>query len=175
MPARPARPWIAIYAATAVMMVISLGVLFWQASQSRHDAGARIVARPSEIPAERYQLLSRFEPPSYNGQFHAAMEHYTKRDYAGAIPGLRAADFPEARFYLGICLLLTNDRAAGVKELQAVIASGETPYLEQARFYLAKGLLGGGDIGGAQRQLENVLAMHGDLEKQTRALLAQIK
>ena len=150
------------------------------------------MARPSEIPAERYLLLARFEPPPYlpnrmgdaaapkSRQFQAAMEHYLKRDYAGAIPGLRAIagtrpDFVEARYYLGICSLLTNDLAAGVKELQAVIASGETPYREEARFYLAKGLLDDGDIGGAQRQLENVLAMHGDLEKQARALLAQIK
>jgi TolA-binding protein len=169
------------------MVIIALGVLFWQASESRRDAGARIVRRPLQVPAERYQLLARFEPPPYlagdasakRSLFLAAMERYSQRDYAGAIPRLRAAighqpDFLEARYYLGICLLLANDHASGVKELEHVVAAGDTRYLENARFYLAKGLLAGGDVRGAQQQLENVVALHGKLEKQAQALLAQI-
>jgi hypothetical protein len=107
------------------------------------------------------------------------MERYVKRDFAGAIPGLRTsvaaqADGPEAQFYLGICSLLIGDRSAGVQDLQSVIGAGDTPYLESARFFLAKGLLGKGDVVGTRGQLEKVIAMHGDLEKRSESLLTQI-
>jgi len=174
------------------MIIIALGVLAWQASESRRDAGPRMAPRTGPIPVERYQLLARFKAPPYDAsrapadktakrtQFQAAMELYSKRDYARAIPLLRAAiaiqpDFVEARYYLGICSLLTNDYASGVRELEAVSASGNTAYREAALFYLAKGLLADGDVSGAKQQLEKVVAMHRDLEKQAQALLAQIQ
>jgi hypothetical protein len=124
------------------MIVVALGVLWWQAAQSRRDQGARQVIRPLTIPLERYQLLARFEAPAYRPTAAPLLE-YQRHDYAAAIPVLKAA--------------------------------GDSPYLEEARFYLAKGLLGTGDAAGAQRQLEDVLSMHGTLEKQAAALLAQIK
>ena len=107
------------------------------------------------------------------------MEHYLKGDFAGTIPGLRESltarsDGPDAAFYLGICSLLTGDSPAGVKDLQLVIDAGNNPYLEQARYYLAKALLGRGDISGARVQLENVIAMHEDLEQRSKSLLTQI-
>jgi TolA-binding protein len=142
-----------------------------------------------QIPAERIALLARIEPPAYEAsaadsarssrEFRAAMEDYQKRDYSGALPGLRAAaqaqpESVEAQFYLGICLLLTNDRSDGIQELQAVTAAGNTPYLEAARFYLAKALLADRNIRGADVQLRVIVEMHGKLEKQAQALQAQI-
>jgi FimV-like protein len=71
--------------------------------------------------------------------------------------------------------LLTNDRSAGIQELRAVIAPAVSTYQEPARFFLAKAYLGQGDPRAARQQLEAVLAMHGELEKQAQALLAQIQ
>jgi hypothetical protein len=107
------------------------------------------------------------------------MEHYRRREYSAAATGLRDAvrahpDFVEARFYLAFCWLPTNDRPAGIGELQAVIAAGSTPYLESARFYLAKALLAERNIAGADLQLRIVVEMHGKLEKQAQVLHAQI-
>src|SRR5260370_18489909 len=170
-------------------MTFAIGVFAWLAVESRQDAGVFQSPQTGPIPVERFQLLAQFEPPLYSPdarrdpphtrQFQGSMEHYVKRDFASAIPGLRAsitaqADGPEARFYLGICSLLTGDRAAGVQNLELVIAAGDTPYLESARYYLAKGLLGKGDVPGARGQLEKVIAMHGDLEKRSQSLLTQI-
>ncbi len=169
-------------------MTIAIGVFAWLAVESRQDAGVSQSPKTGPIPVERFQLLAQFEPPPYSPdarawlhtrQFQGAMEHYVKRDLAGAIPGLRAsvaaqADGPEAQFYLGICSLLIGDRAAGVYDLQSVIGAGDTPYLESARYYLAKGLLGTGDVSGTRGQLEKVIAMHGDLEKRSESLLTQI-
>jgi FimV-like protein len=56
-----------------------------------------------------------------------------------------------------------------------VIAPAVSTYQEPARFYLAKAYLGQGDPSAARQQLEAVLAMHGELEKQAQALLAQIQ
>src|SRR5260370_32039537 len=141
-------------------MTIAIGVFAWLAVESRQDAGVSQSPQTGPIPVERFQLLAQFEPPPYSpearrdrahtGQFQVAMEQYVKRDFAGAIPGLRAsvaaqADGAEARFYLGICSLLTGGRAAGVQNLQSVIGAGDPPYLESARYYLAKGLIGYGD------------------------------
>ena len=157
-------------------MVVALGVLFWQAKQSRRDQGAKTITRPVEIPAERYQLLARFEPPppSSSAQLRTAMDRYRQRDYAGVISILRAQNSAEAHFYLGICDLLAND-SGGLRELRSIIAAGDTPYLEQSHFYLAKGLLGSGEVNAARHELEAVVAMHGGLEKPAKALLAQIQ
>jgi len=170
-------------------MTIAIGVFTWLAVESRQDAGASQTHQAGPIPVERFQLLARFEPPPYSRdarrktshtrQFDAAMEHYSTRDFAAAIPGLRASvaahsDGPEALFYLGICLLLTGEATSGIQNLQSVVDSGGTPYLEQSRYYLAKGLLAKGDVPGARTQLESLIAMHGDLEKQSIALLTQI-
>jgi hypothetical protein len=170
-------------------MTIAIGVFAWLAVESRQDAGVPPSPQTARIPVERFQLLAQFEPPLYSPdprrasshtlQFKVAMERYVKRDFAGAVPGLRASmatriDGPEARFYLGVCSLLAGERAAGVQELQAVIGGGDTPYLESARYYLAKALLGNGDVPGTRDQLEKVIAMHGDLEKRSESLLAQI-
>jgi TolA-binding protein len=170
-------------------MAIAMGVFALLAVESRHDAGTSRSAQTGRIPIERFQLLAQFEAPPYmpvsgldeshTRQFQGAMDHYLKGDFGGAIPGLRAsvaahADSPEARFYLGICSLLTGDGTAGLQNLQSVIDSGKTPYLEQARYYLAKGLLAKGDIPGARTQLGSVIGMHGDLERQSKSLLTNI-
>ena len=176
------------------MLGIAVGVFAWLARESHREAGLGRTAnaRPTsirEIPSERIELLAQFEPPVYQAsgaesaegsrEFRTAMEHYRKRDYPGAVLGLRAAiqsqpQSVEARFYLAICLLLTNDRPGGVQLLKDVTASGNTPYLEPARFYLAKALLGEGNLAGADLQLRIIVEMHGKLEKQAQVLRAQI-
>jgi TolA-binding protein len=175
------------------VLAIAVGVFAWLASESRREAGLGRTANAAPpplraIPAERIELLARIEPPAYeipaanvkiSPEFRAAIEKYRNQDYAGAIPGFRAAarsqpQSAEARFYLAICLLLTNDRAAGIQELQSVIAAGNTPYLEFARFYLAKALLGEHNLNGADLQLRIVIEMHGKLDKQAQVLHRQI-
>jgi hypothetical protein len=186
------RFWIGIYGFTAFIMLIAMGVFGWLAWTSHQEpgvgrvAGARVQASAGSIPDERFELLGAFQAPEYVPEsqspkdFQDAMQRYASRDFAGAIPGLRAAanatpSFIAARFYLGICLLLTAGRISGIQELRAVTEAGDTPYLERARFYLAKGLIAEHDISRAQTQLESLIAQHGDLEKQAAVLLAQIR
>jgi TolA-binding protein len=187
------RFWIAIYGFTAFTMLVAMGVFGWLAWTSRAEPGIGRVAgdRPTNtaanpIPDEQYELLAAFEAPAYAAQpgapksFQIAMARYAKQDYAGAASALRpVADatpgFQAAKFYLGISLLLAGDRIAGIQELRALTTTGDSPYLERARFYLAKGLLAEHDIQRAQQQLEDLISQHGDLEKQATALLSQIR
>ena len=105
---------------------------------------------------------------------------YSQRDYAAAVPVLRSAadahpELAGARFYLGVCELYTGSRDAGVADLKKVVAAGNSSYTEQARFYMAKGLIGAGDIAAAKDQLEQVIALHGDMEQQAEMILAKLK
>jgi TolA-binding protein len=186
------RFWIAIYGFTAFIMLVALSVFGWLAWTSREEPGVGRVAgaRPvntaaSSISDESYDLLAAFRPPEYKPaqgapkSFQAAMALYEKQDYAGAASALRAVsgaqpDFVPARFYLGVSLLLKGDRIAGIQELRDLAGTPDSPYLERARFYLAKGLIAEHDIQRAQRQLEDLIAQHGEFEKQAIALLGQI-
>jgi TolA-binding protein len=186
------RFWIGIYGFTALIMLVAVSVFAWLAWTSHnepgvgHVAGARPPATAAPIPDQSYDLLSAFQAPQYvpaprdSADFQKTMRFYIRQDYAGAISGLRAIvnanpGLTGAQFYLGICLLLTGDHLSGIEELRAVVAEGQTPYLNRARFYLAKGLLAEHDAVRAQTQLESLIGQHGDLEKQAGALLAQIR
>ena len=180
------RFWIGIYGFTAFIMCVAIGVFTWLAHESRQEAGmgrtANAKPQPSSsIPEERYELLAAFQAPAYvradsdPAPFSKAMKHYAHADYTSAIPELRAINSTEARFYLGICLLLTNNRISGIEELRAVADAAESPYQERARFYLAKGLIAEHDARRAEEQLKKVVAQHGDMEKEAGILLSQIR
>ena len=189
------EPQVWIFGGTAIVMLIAIVVFIWSVFQSSRE-GARVTANTPPRSAGRagspqsYEWLARFNPPAYRpsgdreaakpAEFRAAMLRYSSTDYSGAIAGLQAAvgthpDFVEARLYLGICHLFVNRRPSGIAELRAVTRAGNTPYLEQARFYLAKGLLGTGDATGARQQLDDLIAAHGDMAPQAEVLLAQIR
>jgi hypothetical protein len=107
------------------------------------------------------------------------MSRYGDGDLAGALPELEIAsrmapEAPGPRFFLGVCLLLESRVEEGVERLRQTVALGDTPYLEEARFYLAKGLLLGGDRAAAEAELDQVIALEGDLEGEARELLERL-
>jgi tetratricopeptide (TPR) repeat protein len=137
-------------------------------------------------------MLSEFEPPLYiprslrgaideaSERWRAGMMRYQVGDYASAIPVLRsAAEFnprgAAIRFFLGICFLLSGQTDEGITELRITIALGDSAYLEEAHFYLAKGLLRRGDLRAARRELKAVVASGGRLEEESARLLIQLK
>jgi tetratricopeptide (TPR) repeat protein len=136
-------------------------------------------------------VLARVEPPPYvpvtlrggvdeaTERFQTAMKQYGKGNYAGAIPGLRAAaelnpKAANSRFFLAICLLLTGQTDSAIAGLQQVLALGDTPYLEEAHFYLAKAYLGKGSLTAAHDELERTIRLQGRLESEARQLLKQV-
>jgi len=147
---------------------------------------------PPESPAEPIAVLARVEPPLYaplalrgaldgaTETFDAAMRLYVTGDYAGALPGLRQAagmkpDEAQYVFFLSICQLLTGDAAGAAGGLQQTIALGESPYLEEAHFLLAKAFLQQRQIPAARDQLRRAIDRHGRLEPAARLLLGQLE
>jgi tetratricopeptide (TPR) repeat protein len=145
---------------------------------------------PASPPVVALSVLARVAPPPYapaalrgpndeaGGKFDAAMRLYVKGDYAGALNGLEAAvalepNAPQYAFFLGACQLLTDRADLAVAELQKAVAIGESPYLEEAHFYLAKARLRQGDIQLAREELQRTIERRGRLETEARRLLAQ--
>jgi len=149
-------------------------------------------AEPSvSPPVVALSMLARVAPPPYapaalrgpndeaGAKFDAAMRLYVKGDYAGALKGLEAAvalepNAPQYAFFLGVCHLLTERTDPAVAELQKAIAIGESPYLEEAHFYLAKARLRQGEIAAAREELQRTIERQGRLEAEARRLLAQV-
>jgi len=146
---------------------------------------------PAAPPVVALSVLARVEPPVYipaalrgsrdeaTGQFDAAMRRYVGGDYAGAIPGLRAAadlkpDAPQVLFFLAACQLLTGEIDAAAAGFDRTIALGDSPYLEEAHFYLAKARLHQGRVAAARGELQRMIDRHGRMEEEARRLLGQI-
>ena len=85
------------------------------------------------------------------------------------------SDAAGPRFYLGVCDLLTGRTDEAVADLRGVIGLGESPYLEQARFFLAKALLTKQDLAGASKELELTIQLGGDRAAESRLLLDQVR
>jgi tetratricopeptide (TPR) repeat protein len=138
------------------------------------------------------EQLARFEPPRYEplrvrglsdeatARFQRGMEHYRRADYRAAVDDLRvAADMdPEAahtRFFLGVAHLMLGQDDAGIARLRATIALGDSPYLEDAHFYLAKAFLKRKDFGAAETQLNALIRLPGSKSDEARRLLSGIQ
>jgi tetratricopeptide (TPR) repeat protein len=141
------------------------------------------------VPVVDYSDLAaisapRYEPSSLRGAgrdsgFAAAMGRYTAGDFAAAAAALdavlrRAPGDPQILFYAGVSALLAGRPDDGVTRLEKVVIAGDTPYLEEARFYLAKAHLQRGDAATAERELQRVIALRGDLEAVARELLDRV-
>jgi tetratricopeptide (TPR) repeat protein len=179
------RAW-AFSAAATVLVIAAAAVLWWQLrGPGRPQAGtpgtSSLVLTLASIKPPLYV------PPALRGaqdeaaeRFRRGMTLYQEGRYDAAIPDLRAAadQDPEKagiRFFLGICLLLTGQTEAGIGELQATISLGESVYLEEAHFYLAKAHLGKGDLGRAKEEFNWVLEKGDNLKEEAAQILAQLQ
>jgi TolA-binding protein len=135
--------------------------------------------------------LARFDAPGYiaptlrsstdpaRQQFRDAMTAYQSGRYRAAIAGFRAAvdldaSAPDSNFFLGVCYLLVDETDAGIHSLRNTIALGDSPFLEEAYFYLAKALLRQNQLAAAQQQLRQVIRLNGDRQNEARRLSEQL-
>jgi len=179
------RRWQIAAAASAAIVVIVL-VLWWRSGGIKGTS----VGPTGETSA--LGMLARFDPPAYvppalrgaadeaTERFRAGMSLYQKGDYAQAISDLRSAAGlnPQAasiRFFLGICLLLAGQTDAGIGELKQTVALGDSAYLAEAHFYLAKAFLGKGEASRARQELRAVVEFRGSLGDEAARLLKLIK
>jgi tetratricopeptide (TPR) repeat protein len=143
-------------------------------------------------PGPSLEELARVEPPRYEPlrlrgapdeateQFKRGMERYRMADYTQAVEDLRAAaeldpGAAHIRFFLGICHLMLGQDNAAVDRLRATIALGDSPYLEDARLYLAKAYLRQRNLGAAETQLKRLIQLGGSESGEARQLLTQVE
>src|SRR5271169_5529128 len=127
--------WVWAPAFVTVALLLAAGI--WWYSTQRQQRAQQVVALPKASPevsvptpppvptAPSLEELARVEPPPYSeivlrggedeGQeaFRTAMQNYSKKDYARAIPGLQTVvkanpRAPSFSFYLGACYLLAD-------------------------------------------------------------------
>jgi tetratricopeptide (TPR) repeat protein len=147
---------------------------------------------PTVAPEPSLAQLARVEPPPYEPltlrgagddatrRFHRGMERYQRADYRGAISNLSSAAAldprgPHIRFFLGVSHLLLNQNRAAVEWLQATIALGDSAYVEDAHFYVAKAFLRQHDLGAARAHLKQVVQLRDSRSEEARQLLAQLE
>ncbi len=178
------RAW--AFSAAAVVLIAAAGALWWQlGGPGRPPSATR------EVPSS-LAMLARIEPPSYiplslrgaadeaAERFRLAMARYAKGGYGEAIPDLRAAaglspERASIRFFLGICLLLTWKTDDGIEELRKTVSLGDSAYLEEAHFYLAKAFLGKGDVGRAKVEFRWVVEKGSSLKEEAARILSQLR
>lgn len=195
---RAVSPWTWAAAATAVLLVVGIG--YWlerPRPPSPPPSATTIITAPNveRPPVTRVPSLSELaevRPPNYTPvilrgspdqatqRFHEAMLRYMKGDYAGTIPGLYAASqlnpkAPHISFFLGTCYLITDQTDSAIAQLRRTVALGDSPYLEETRFYLAKAYLRKADPVAAQTELKKVVRLHGEREEEARELLRQLE
>ncbi len=147
---------------------------------------------PDVGPAPSLDQLARVEPAPYEpatlrgvedeamARFRRGMARYRLREYAAAVAELRsAADLnpggAHIPFFLGVSHLLLGEHDAAVDRLKAVIALGDSPYLEEAHWYLAKALLRRGDVAGGRTQLTALIRLNGTMRDEAQQLLVDLE
>jgi tetratricopeptide (TPR) repeat protein len=183
--------WTAAMVTAAVVILAVVGIRW----------GMRPGLSPPPAPTQTMQPgpaspslaeLARFDPPTYTPtvlrgaqdeatrKFRAAMKQYQQGDYARAVTGLREAaklnpKDAGALFFLGVSCLLSGQTDEGIAVLQQSVALGDTPYLEEAHYYLAKAFLRKSDLAAAGAELQKGAQLKGDLESKVQELLQAIQ
>lgn len=176
--------------AAAAILVLAVRVIE-EPSAPANVPATRDVELPREPVAPDLGRLGAIEPPRFTpprlrsgaGEarrlFIDAMRSYERGDYAGAVRGLEVAvradpAYPAAHFFLGVCFLQLDRRADAIGYLREAARLGESPYLEDAHFFLAKALIRDGDVAAARGELRTVLALDGDRRDEASRLLAEL-
>jgi tetratricopeptide (TPR) repeat protein len=187
--------------AAAAVVVIAVGVIRQFSSEPVSAPAAPPASNielpgtpPSAAPAASIDLraLGAIVPPRFDAPrlrvsptasrraFLQAMEFYQRGDCQQAAGGLLAAVEQDpksipAHFFLAICSLQLDRDAQAADHLKIVVQLGESPYFEDAHFFLAKAHIRQGDLASARKELQAVVALEGDRRAEASNLLTQIR
>ncbi len=167
--------------AAAVALVVAIGITRQSREPEAETSHRSILLAElgSVVPPTYAPARLRGAPDEAQRTFSQAMKSYPETDYTAAIPQLQIAAgldprAPNIGFFLGICLLLEGEANAAIDTLGRTVALGESLYLEEAHFYLAKAHLQVGDEASAREQLETLRDLQGDLQGEAEQLLDRL-
>jgi tetratricopeptide (TPR) repeat protein len=193
------RVW--VWTPAFVMLTVLISVGIWWYSVRKHQASQQASSSPVRVnpgvsvplsAAPSFEELARVDPPEYSAvvlrgtedeaheTFHKAMQHYLKREYANAIPGLHAAAKASPRtarfnFYLGACYLLADQTDLAIESFHKTVSLDDPAYSEPAHFYLAKAFLRKKEVAAAEDELQAAIRLHGSKAVEAREILAQLR
>jgi len=144
------------------------------------------------LRAQRLARLAHADPPRYSPSvlrgaydeatllFEDGMTSYAAADYAAAVPILRQAakadtSRTDIAFFLAASELMERDFVAARSGFEGVLAHGETPFAQEAHYYLAKIALASNDIDQARTELGDVVAAGGPLATKANSMLAELR
>ncbi len=121
-------------------------------------AGIAVMIIRTAPPSAIIALGAVAEAPAYAGiavrseaghgetAFESAMQEYAAGHYAASGQGLRVAlaageDSVPTEFFIGASFLLAGDSRSAAAAFARVVAKGDSPYRDEARWYQAKALL----------------------------------
>jgi len=169
---RPERGLQWHWALAAVATLVFITVVLWPRLAGHPGLEDGVIARLSAVEAPPYEPRNlRAAVGEGERRFREAMVAYQQGDFGEAIPGLEAAvelepELANARFYLGACLLLTDQPDKAIESLSLVAELDDPQYPEWAYFYRAKAHLQVGDLDSARDDLTEVVSLEGDLAAQ---------
>lgn len=160
----PTRPrWLWAVAALILLSVIPLSLLLYRQSSPQLPP---LLMEIQEMPAYVESTVRGGQAEALTEGFNRGMQAYQAQDYATSAQLLAevARQYPEHQptaFYLGVSALAVNEPEQAVQSLTRVITSPGSPYLEEARWYLAKSYFRLGRIEEGREQLEAIRAAGG--------------
>jgi tetratricopeptide (TPR) repeat protein len=171
------RPWVFAVAAAVVAVAAGLGV--WMRLEPTSAIRPELAELAAIVPPEYAPVRLRGSEDEAARRFREAMELYSRSDWQGALPGLRAAsdldpEAPQIAFYLGACALLAGETDEAITQLQRTVDLGDTPFLEEALFYVAKAHLREGGVTAARDALDKVILLNGDRSQEAQSLLDRL-
>lgn len=223
--ARRVFQWAAVAAfGTAASISLALVVSLYHppaAIGGREEIRAFPQSEPTGSPSREtdgrakatFEQLAQVEPPPYQlatlrgpsdeatRRFAVGMVQYRKANYTNAVHDLVAAkrldpNGADISFFLGVSELMLGHLDVAIDSLQDTIALGDSPYLEDAHFYLAKAFLrlssrsglralgadGRGKVaarqglsdGQAEAELNQVIRLGGPRSEEAQRLLTEI-
>ena len=194
-PAKLPFRWAWSFAPVAAVLLLAIAVSIWRwEGQNASPTPVKepvASASPSQDVTTDLQELARFAPPHYDPvvvrgmgeeqrEFDSAMRFYRNGDFAAAAARLAQAlkanpRSPHVLFFLGVSELLDGKTDEGISHLHRTVATGDTPFVEEAHFFLAKAFLRKGDIAAAEGELQRVVLVGGDLQQSANELLNQLR
>ena len=122
--------------------------------------------------------------PAFNAYVYFRVGYWLAKTFANMAYRVRlgytdtaalAPDAAHIRFFLGISHLMAGQDIAAIAELRATTALGDSPYLEEAHWYLAKALLRQKRLAAAEAELRTLIRLQGTGTTEARTLLAAIE
>jgi tetratricopeptide (TPR) repeat protein len=152
------------------------------ASSPRSTSGAldgEAWVRATAFDMPRYSPpLMRSDSGARGADMEQAMKAYASGDWLAAEAALRSPSTRDesraaASFFLGAIALRLGRPTEALSRFDAVLALGDTPYLEEAHWYSAKALFALGNAERARERLRDVVKQDGDLLDRARRLLEE--